>query len=122
MTRPRVAVFFGTRPEAIKLAPVVRALERGGELEPVVINTGQHREMLDPIVRSLELAVHHDLRVMRADQSLADLTARLIVACDQVLAAIAPRLALIQGDTTSAFAAGLACFYRRVGVGHVEAG
>jgi UDP-N-acetylglucosamine 2-epimerase (non-hydrolysing) len=122
MSRPRVAVFLGTRPEAIKLVPIVRALRSAGDVEVVVVNTGQHREMLDPITRSLELEPEHDLGVMRAGQSLSDLTVRLLAACDEVLRAIAPRLALIQGDTTTAFAAGLACFYRRVLVGHVEAG
>jgi UDP-N-acetylglucosamine 2-epimerase (non-hydrolysing) len=122
MHRPRVAVFLGTRPEAIKLVPIVRALRSAGDVEVVVVNTGQHREMLDPIVRSLELEPDHDLKVMLAGQSLGDLTARLLTACDGVLQTIAPRLALIQGDTTTAFAAALACFYRRVLVGHVEAG
>jgi UDP-N-acetylglucosamine 2-epimerase (non-hydrolysing) len=122
MSRPRIAVFLGTRPEAIKLAPIVRALERGHDLDVVVVNTGQHREMLDPILRSLGLEPDHDLNVMRPDQSLSHLTGRLLAACDEVLATIAPDAALIQGDTTTAFAAGLACFYRGVLVGHVEAG
>ncbi|HTV22691.1 MAG TPA: UDP-N-acetylglucosamine 2-epimerase (non-hydrolyzing) [Polyangiaceae bacterium] len=122
MTRTRVVVFFGTRPEAIKLAPVVRVLEATGAFETLIINTGQHQEMLEPILRSLDLTAHLDLRVMRAEQSLADLTARLLVACDLMLTQFAPSVALVQGDTTTAFAAALACFYRKIGVAHVEAG
>jgi UDP-N-acetylglucosamine 2-epimerase (non-hydrolysing) len=116
-----ILVFMGTRPEAIKLAPVIRALEQSG-LETCVVSTGQHRELLAPVVRSLGLVVAHDLAVMRADQSLAELTARLLVACDEVLARTQPAFALVQGDTTTVLAASLACFYRGVAVGHVEAG
>jgi UDP-N-acetylglucosamine 2-epimerase (non-hydrolysing) len=86
------------------------------------VSTGQHRELLEPVVRSLGLVIQQDLAVMRAEQSLAELTARLLVACDGVLAHTQPALALVQGDTTTAFAAALACFYRGVAVGHVEAG
>jgi UDP-N-acetylglucosamine 2-epimerase (non-hydrolysing) len=122
MTPVRIAVFIGTRPEAVKLSPVVRALQAAAELEPIVINTGQHRELLEPTLRSLELDVAHALDVMRPDQKLADLTARLLVACDDVLGRVAPQLAVVQGDTTTVLAACLACFYRRIPVAHVEAG
>jgi UDP-N-acetylglucosamine 2-epimerase (non-hydrolysing) len=118
----RVAIFMGTRPEAIKMAPVIRALRAAPDFEPVVISTGQHREMLDQVARLFELEVHHDLAVMQPNQQLADLTARLIVACDALLRDIRPGLALVQGDTTTVLAASLSCFYQRVAVGHVEAG
>jgi UDP-N-acetylglucosamine 2-epimerase (non-hydrolysing) len=118
----RVAVFVGTRPEAVKLAPVVRALQASADLEPIVVNTGQHRELLEPMLRSLRLDVHHALDVMRPGQTLAELTARLLVACDEVLERVAPDLALVQGDTTTVLSACLACFYRRVPIAHVEAG
>jgi UDP-N-acetylglucosamine 2-epimerase (non-hydrolysing) len=122
MPRTRVAVFMGTRPEAIKLAPVIIALTASEDFEPIVISTGQHRELLDQAVQAFGLTVHHELSVMRADQQLAELTARLLSACDTLLATLSPDLALVHGDTTTALAASLACFYRRVPVGHVEAG
>lgn len=122
MPTTRVAVFMGTRPEAIKMAPVIRALTLAADFEPIVINTGQHREMLDQVARLFELPVHHDLSVMRPNQQLADLTARLLVASDELLARLEPQVALVQGDTTTVLAAALACFYRRIPVGHVEAG
>src|SRR5262245_26602761 len=122
MPPPRVAVFMGTRPEAIKLAPVIRALEQAPDFEPVVISTGQHREMLDQVARLFGLRIQHDLAVMRPNQALAELTARLLSACDGLLEQLKPELALVQGDTTTVLAASLACFYRRIPVGHVEAG
>ena len=122
MPTTRVAVFLGTRPEAIKLAPVIRALEQAPDFEPVVISTGQHREMLDQVARLFGLHIQHDLAVMRPNQALAELTARLLGACDELLGRVQPALALVQGDTTTVLAAALACFYRRVPVGHVEAG
>jgi UDP-N-acetylglucosamine 2-epimerase (non-hydrolysing) len=117
-----VAVFMGTRPEAIKMAPVIRALEKSALLSPVVINAGQHREMIAQVAELFALPVHHDLAVMRPNQQLAELSARLLVACDELLGRVRPSVALVQGDTTTAFAAALACFYRKVPVGHVEAG
>jgi UDP-N-acetylglucosamine 2-epimerase (non-hydrolysing) len=117
-----IAVFIGTRPEAIKMAPVVRALRLAPELEPIVISTGQHREMLDQMAHLFEFEVHHELSVMQPNQQLADLTARLLVACDDLLRTLKPALALVQGDTTTVLAAALACFYQGVPVGHVEAG
>jgi UDP-N-acetylglucosamine 2-epimerase (non-hydrolysing) len=122
MPPTRVAIFLGTRPEAIKLAPVIRALEQATDFEPIVISTGQHREMLDQVARLFGLRIQHDLAVMRPNQALADLTARLLGACDALLEQVQPALALVQGDTTTVLAAALACFYRRVAVGHVEAG
>jgi UDP-N-acetylglucosamine 2-epimerase (non-hydrolysing) len=118
----RVAVFMGTRPEAIKLAPVVQALEKAEGLEPVTVCTGQHREMLQQAIDIFEIAVHHDLDVMTANQSLASLSARLLQAVDSFLEEENPDFALVQGDTTSALITALACFYRKIPVGHVEAG
>jgi UDP-N-acetylglucosamine 2-epimerase (non-hydrolysing) len=118
----RVAIFIGTRPEAIKMAPVIRALVRAPDFEPVVVSTGQHREMLDQVAALFELPVHHELSVMQQNQQLPELTARLIVACSDLLRELQPSLALVQGDTTTVLAAALSCFYQRIGVGHVEAG
>ncbi len=118
----RIAIFIGTRPEAIKLAPVIRALRAAPDFEPVVISTGQHREMLDQVASLFEIEVQHELSVMQPNQQLAELTGRLLVACDQLLRELRPGLALVQGDTTTVLAAALACFYQRVAIGHVEAG
>ena len=118
----RIAVFMGTRPEAIKMAPVVRALQAAIGLEPIVVSTGQHREMLQQAVDIFEIPVHFDLDVMVPDQSLAGLSARLMTKVDAFLAAEKPDFALMQGDTTSVMMAALACFYRKIPIGHVEAG
>ena len=118
----RIAVFMGTRPEAIKMAPVVRALQAIDGLEPIVVSTGQHREMLQQVVDLFEIPVHFDLDVMAPDQTLAGLSARLMTKVDAFLAAEKPDFALVQGDTTTVLMAALACFYRKIPVGHVEAG
>jgi UDP-N-acetylglucosamine 2-epimerase (non-hydrolysing) len=118
----RIAVFIGTRPEAIKLAPVVRALEKAEGLEPVVVCTGQHQQMLQQVIDLFAIPVHYHLDVMADNQSLADLSARLLQKVDSFLAEENPDFALVQGDTTSALTSALACFYRKVPVGHVEAG
>ena len=120
--RRRIAVFLGTRPEGIKLAPVIAALRADPSVEPVVVSTGQHDELLDQVVRIFDIRVDHHLAVMQPDQTLASLTARLLTRIDSVLDAARPALALVQGDTTTVLAAALACFYRAVPVGHVEAG
>ncbi|MEE9385358.1 MAG: UDP-N-acetylglucosamine 2-epimerase (non-hydrolyzing) [Nannocystaceae bacterium] len=124
----RIAVFVGTRPEAIKMAPVIQALQGleslqpSAEVEPVVISTGQHREMLQQVVDIFDLPLHHQLDVMTQDQTLATLSARLMTKIDALLGELKPDLALVQGDTTTVLMAALACFYRNVPVGHVEAG
>ncbi|MEM8864299.1 MAG: UDP-N-acetylglucosamine 2-epimerase (non-hydrolyzing) [Planctomycetota bacterium] len=118
----RVAVLMGTRPEAIKLAPVIAALAADDALEPVVINTGQHRELIDQVISLFGIHVDRDLAVMQPNQSLATLTGRLVTAIDETLVALDPDLVLVQGDTTTVLAGALASFYRRVPVGHVEAG
>lgn len=122
MKRPKIAVFFGTRPEAIKLAPVICQLARDDRFELLSVSTGQHREMLDQVVEIFELPVHHDLGVMVPGQTLAGLSARLMTAIDDILQAETPDFALVQGDTTTVLMASLACFYRRIPTGHVEAG
>ena len=118
----KVAVFMGTRPEAIKMAPVIKALETAEGLQPIVVSTGQHREMLDQVVNIFDLKVDYDLEVMQPNQTLASLTSRLMERTDALLEKIQPDFALVQGDTTTVMIASLACFYRRIPVGHVEAG
>jgi UDP-N-acetylglucosamine 2-epimerase (non-hydrolysing) len=118
----RVLVVIGTRPEAIKLAPVVDALQRRPGVEVDVVLTGQHRALLDDVVAFFGLPVTVDLDVMTPAQDLTDLTARVLVGVRDVLRDRAPDVVVVQGDTTTAFAASLAAFYRRIAVGHVEAG
>ena len=118
----KVAVFMGTRPEGIKMAPVVKAIEAADGLEPIVVSTGQHKEMLQQVVDLFEINVDHDLEVMQPNQTLPSLTARLIKRIDALLEETKPDMALVQGDTTTVFTAALCCFYRGIPVGHVEAG
>jgi UDP-N-acetylglucosamine 2-epimerase (non-hydrolysing) len=122
MSRTPVLVVFGTRPEAIKLAPVIAALAASPVLRPRLCVTGQHREMLDQVLAVFGLAPDHDLAVMQPAQDLSGVTARIVTGLAPVLAAERPAALLVQGDTTSAFAAALAGFYAGVPVGHVEAG
>jgi UDP-N-acetylglucosamine 2-epimerase (non-hydrolysing) len=123
LSRLRVLCLFGTRPEAIKMAPLVLAMRRSPEhYQPIVCTTGQHREMLDQVMTTFGISADYDLNVMSPDQSLAALSARVIERADEVLLSAKPDIVLVQGDTTTAFAACVAAFYRRVPVGHVEAG
>jgi UDP-N-acetylglucosamine 2-epimerase (non-hydrolysing) len=113
----------GTRPEVIKMAPVIQELERAGdEFESSVCATGQHREMLDQMLQLFRITPDHDLHVMKPGQSLTDITRAVLAGMDELLEAERPDWILVQGDTTTVFAAGLAAFYRRVRVAHVEAG
>ncbi len=121
-SRPTVAVFMGTRPEGIKMAPVVAALRGSGDLDCRVVATGQHREMFQQVADNFGFTVDADLSVMRPGQTLAGLTARLMDGIDGWLEQGHPDLALVQGDTTTVLVAALACFYRRIPIGHVEAG
>jgi len=117
-----VDVVIGTRPEAIKMAPVVAALKRNGRLNCRVIGTGQHREMFHQVAAEFGFAVDIDLDAMQANQTLAGLTARLMQKIDGWFEQGPPDIALVQGDTTTVLVASLACFYRRIPIGHVEAG
>jgi len=119
----RVLSIFGTRPEAIKMAPVVMELGKyPGEFESIVCVTAQHREMLDQVLDLFEIKPDLDLGLMEENQTLASLSARVITGLDKVLDSVRPDLVLVQGDTTTAMVAGLAAFYRQIAVGHVEAG
>ncbi|MDR1604875.1 MAG: UDP-N-acetylglucosamine 2-epimerase (non-hydrolyzing) [Gracilibacteraceae bacterium] len=120
--RPRILAVFGTRPEAVKLAPVIRALSLYPGLETRMAVTAQHREMLDQVLTVFALTPEYDLNLMRSGQELPELTARILRGLEPALRAERPRLVLVQGDTTTAFAAGLAAYYRRIPVAHVEAG
>jgi UDP-N-acetylglucosamine 2-epimerase len=123
MDRPRVLCVFGTRPEAIKMAPVVRALAAPSSgLEPVVCVTDQHREMLEPVLDFFDLHPDHRLGVMRPNQSPSDVAARVLQRLPTVIDVVRPSVVLVQGDTTTTMAAAVAAFHARVPVGHVEAG
>ncbi|MBK7497428.1 MAG: UDP-N-acetylglucosamine 2-epimerase (non-hydrolyzing) [Candidatus Omnitrophica bacterium] len=118
----RVLSVFGTRPEAIKMAPVVRTLRTTSGIESRVCVTAQHREMLDQVLEAFEITPDYDLDLMRSGQGLFDLTARVLTGMDPVLSDVQPDLVLVHGDTTTTFAVSLAAFYQRIAVGHVEAG
>ncbi len=122
MTDLRVLSIFGTRPEAIKMAPVIKALEAADGIDSRVCVTAQHREMLDQVLELFKITPDIDLNLMRPNQSLAQLTAQILENIDPVLADEHPDWVLIQGDTTTVMAASLAAFYRGIKVGHVEAG
>jgi UDP-N-acetylglucosamine 2-epimerase (non-hydrolysing) len=122
MTEHRIAVFLGTRPEAIKMAPIVKALRGTAGCKPIVVSTGQHRELLAQVLSALELEVDVELDVMVEKQTLAGLSARVLERVDAVLAEERPDFALVQGDTTTVLMAAIACYYRGTPLGHVEAG
>ncbi|MBI1803944.1 MAG: UDP-N-acetylglucosamine 2-epimerase (non-hydrolyzing) [Ignavibacteriae bacterium] len=117
----KAAVVFGTRPEAIKMAPVVKEIERRG-IDHVVIVTAQHREMLDQKLDAFDIEPHYDLNIMRHNQDLFHVTAAVLNDIKPVLEKEQPNVLLVQGDTTTTFAASLASFYLKIPVGHVEAG
>ncbi len=118
----KISFIFGTRPEAVKLAPIILALREEGTLQAHVCVTAQHRQMLDQVLRVFGIVPDVDLDLMRPNQTLGELTSRAIAAVDGYLADYQPDMILVQGDTTTVFCASLCGFYRRVPVGHVEAG
>ena len=118
----KVAVIFGTRPEAIKLAPVVRGLQSAQNFACQVCVTGQHRHMLDQVLEVFGIVPDTDLNLMRPNQTLSGLAGRAVEAIGGYLAAERPELVLVQGDTTTTFCAALAAFYHQIPVGHIEAG
>jgi UDP-N-acetylglucosamine 2-epimerase (non-hydrolysing) len=118
----KVIIFFGTRPEAIKLAPVIDVLLQNENFNTVICSTGQHKEMLQQVVDFFKIPVHITLDVMEPNQQLAGLTAKLLTKINEVILKEQPDLIMVQGDTTTTFAASLAAFYNKVKVLHVEAG
>jgi UDP-N-acetylglucosamine 2-epimerase (non-hydrolysing) len=118
----RTLVIFGTRPEAIKMAPVIRELERRDGFTSLICSTGQHREMLDQVLDVFEIRADWDLGVMKTAQGLHETTAEVILRVREILEESSPDIVLVQGDTTSAFAGALAAYYSKIPVGHIEAG
>jgi len=121
--RPKVMVIFGTRPEAIKMAPVIRQLENyDHRLRTCIVVTAQHRSMLDQVLEIFHIEPDHDLNIMLPDQSLTQTTVRALVGLESLMRSESPDLVLVQGDTTTAFVGGLAAFYHQIPIGHIEAG
>ena len=118
----KVMSIFGTRPEAIKMAPLVKELERRKEIESIVCVTAQHREMLDQVLNTFDIKPDYDLNIMKQGQGLADVTTRALVGLEEVIKEVKPDIVLVHGDTTTTFAGALAAFYNQVAIGHVEAG
>ncbi|MFO8060542.1 MAG: UDP-N-acetylglucosamine 2-epimerase (non-hydrolyzing), partial [Bacillota bacterium] len=122
MKKYRVLCCFGTRPEAIKMAPVVRELAKRSTLNALTAVTGQHRELLDQVLHLFDIPVDYDLNVMIPRQSLTDVTVNVLRGMEKVLEEVGPDMLLVHGDTATTLAASLAAYYRQVPVGHVEAG
>ena len=117
-----ICIIVGTRPEAIKMAPVIQAFQRSALFDSQVILTGQHREMVDQVMRLFDLTPDHDLAIMQPQQTLTDITCRAMRGLEDLFQKIQPKMVLVQGDTTTALAAAIAAFYQKIPVGHVEAG
>lgn len=118
----KIMTVFGTRPEAIKMAPLVKALEYDAELEPMIVVTAQHREMLDSVLHTFNIKPHYDLNIMKEGQTLSDITSRAMTKLEDVIKKEKPDMVLVHGDTTTTFSGALAAFYNKVAIGHVEAG
>ena len=119
----KILLVFGTRPEAIKMAPLVKKLQQiPEEFQTVVCVTGQHREMLDQVLRLFDITPEYDLNIMKPNQDLYDITSRILLGMRDVLREVQPDIVLVHGDTTTSMAAALAAFYQQIPVGHVEAG
>ncbi len=118
----RVLSIFGTRPEAIKMAPLIKELEGRNEIKSIVCVTAQHREMLDQVLDTFEITPDYDLNIMKQGQTLSDITTRALIGLDSVIKESNPDIVLVHGDTTTTFVGSLAAFYNQVTIGHVEAG
>ena len=118
----KILIVFGTRPEAIKMAPLVKELEKTKEFESKVCITAQHREMLDQVLEIFDIKPDYDLNIMKPNQDLYDITSNILLDMKDVLNNFKPNLVLVHGDTTTTFATTLASFYKKIDVGHIEAG
>jgi UDP-N-acetylglucosamine 2-epimerase (non-hydrolysing) len=118
----KIFLIIGTRPDAIKMAPVIREIKMQSVLEPIVVATAQHREMLDQVLKVFDIKVDYDLNIMRSNQSLDNITISALDGIAKLLDKYKPSMTVVQGDTTSSFVGGLASFYRKIPIAHVEAG
>lgn len=122
MNKIKVMTIFGTRPEAIKMAPLVKELEKREEIESIVCVTAQHRQMLDQVLDTFNITPDYDLNIMKQGQTLVDITTRALQSLSEVISQVKPNIVLVHGDTTTTLSGSLAAFYNQVSVGHVEAG
>ncbi len=122
MEKIKVMTIFGTRPEAIKMAPLVKELKSREEIECIVCVTAQHRQMLDQVLDAFEIKPDFDLNIMSQGQTLSDITSRVLKGLENIIKEIKPNIILVHGDTTTTFAGALAAFYNQIDIGHVEAG
>ena len=118
----KVMTVFGTRPEAIKMAPLVKELKSRKEIECIVCVTAQHREMLDQVLDDFDIKPDYDLDIMKKDQTLSDITSKVLYGLEEIIKKVKPNIVLVHGDTTTTFAGALAAYYNQVDIGHVEAG
>ena len=118
----KVMIVFGTRPEAIKMCPLVNELKSRKNIQTVVCVTGQHRQMLDMVLETFKVEPEYDLSIMKEKQSLFDVTSNILLSIKVVLENEKPDIVLVHGDTSTTFSTALACFYMQIPVGHVEAG
>lgn len=122
MNKIKVLTVFGTRPEAIKMAPLIKEMKSREEFDCKVLVTAQHREMLDSVLKLFSIEPDFDLNIMKHGQTITDITSRVLYGCEEVLDKYTPDVILVHGDTTTTFAASLAAFYKKIPVGHIEAG
>ena len=122
MGKIKVLSIFGTRPEAIKMAPLIKELESREEIESIVCVTAQHRQMLDQVLETFEITPNYDLDIMKQGQTLGEITTRVLTGLEEIIVKEEPNIILVHGDTTTTFASALAAFYHQVAIGHVEAG
>ena len=119
----KIMLVFGTRPEAIKMAPLIKELQKyPDKFETIVCVTGQHRQMLDQVLQLFGIVPDYDLDIMKPGQDLYDITSRILIGMRDVFKLIVPDVLLVHGDTTTSMSAALAAFYKQIPVGHVEAG
>src|SRR5699024_175860 len=118
----KIVMIFGTRPEAIKMAPLVKVLNKSQHLQTKVVITAQHREMLDSVLDTFQIKPDYDLDIMKKNQSLSQITTSVLQKMENIIKQEKPDMVLVHGDTTTTFAGGLAAFYNQVPIGHVEAG
>lgn len=122
MEKIKVMSIFGTRPEAIKMAPLVKELEKRNEIESIVCVTAQHRQMLDQVLETFDINPKYDLNIMKSGQTLSDITTNVLLGMETIMKSEKPDIILVHGDTTTTFAGALAAFYNQIKIGHIEAG
>ena len=120
--KKKVMLIFGTRPEAIKMCPLVNELKKRDSFQTIVCVTGQHRQMLDQVLSTFDVVPDYDLSIMKPGQTLFDITTSILEKIKKILEEVKPNVCLVHGDTSTTFVTALACFYLQIPIGHVEAG